>query len=98
MDDREFIERFEDCTLPEDRFHHLDHVRAAGKPDRYHETITWAYLCLIPIDQESGRAASPKAGRPPSAVRNPYRAIAAMLARPRRVPPAYHAPASKVMG
>ena len=74
MDDCEFIERFEDCTLPEDRFHHVDHVRlawlylsrqplvqalerfttglkrfaaAAGKPGRYHETITWAYLFLI---------------------------------------------------
>jgi hypothetical protein len=74
VDDREFIERFEDGTLPEDRFHHVDHVRlawlylsrlpllqaldryttglkrfaaAAGKPDRYHETITWAYLFLI---------------------------------------------------
>ena len=84
VDDREFIERFEDCTLPEDRFHHLDHVRlawlylsrmspvqaleryitglkrfaaAAGKPDRYHETITWAYLFLIHERME-------RAGRP----------------------------------
>ena len=74
MDEREFIERFEACTLPEDCFHHLDHVRlawlylssqplvqalesvttglkrfatAAGKPDRYHETISWAYMFLI---------------------------------------------------
>jgi hypothetical protein len=74
VDDYELIERFEDCTLPEGRFHHIDHVRlawlylsrqplaqalerfsaglkrfaaAAGKPDRYHETITWAYLFLI---------------------------------------------------
>ncbi len=74
MNEREFIERFEACTLPEDAFHHGDHVRLAylylrdlppldalarfttglkrfatslGKPDRYHETITWAYLLLI---------------------------------------------------
>jgi hypothetical protein len=84
VDDREFIERFEDGTLPEDRFHHVDHVRlawlylsrqplaqalerftiglkrfavAAGKPDRYHETITWAYLLLIHERME-------RAGRP----------------------------------
>jgi hypothetical protein len=74
MNDHEFVERFEACTLPEDAFHHRDHVRLAylylcwlpplealarfttgikrfaaslGKADRYHETITWAYLLLI---------------------------------------------------
>ena len=81
VDDREFIERFEDCSLPEGGFHHVDHVRlawlylsrlplvqaleryttglkrfaaAAGKPDRYHETITWAYLFLIHERMERG--------------------------------------------
>lgn len=74
MSDDDFIARLEACTLPEERFHHADHVRAAwlyltrfprveaiarfseslrryttslGKPDRYHETITWAYLLLV---------------------------------------------------
>jgi hypothetical protein len=74
MEDREFLAAFESGTLPEEEFHHRDHVRAAwlllqgappasalarfsstlrhfatrlGKADRYHETITWAYLLLI---------------------------------------------------
>lgn len=74
MSDDDLIARLEACTLPEDQFHHADHLRAAwiyltrfpaaegiarfsrtlrayaaslGKPDRYHETITWAYLLLL---------------------------------------------------
>ena len=74
MEGREFLAAFEAGTLPEDLFHHRDHVRAGwlflqeespasalerfgsalrrfaarlGKADRYHETITWAYLLLI---------------------------------------------------
>ena len=74
MKDEEFIERFENCTLPADSFRHGDHVRvvwlylrccsvletlarfsaglkrfatANGKPNLYHETITWAYVLLI---------------------------------------------------
>ena len=74
LSDREFIEQFEACTLPAERFHHREHVKLAwlylnelpllqaisrftagikrfatanGKPDRYHETITWAFLLLI---------------------------------------------------
>ncbi len=74
MTDEEFLAQLEACTLPEDRFHHADHLHAAwlyltrfpaaeaigrfsaalrsyatslGKPDRYHETITWAYLLLV---------------------------------------------------
>lgn len=74
MKDEEFIERFEDCSLPNESFHHQDHVKLAwlylrrypelealarftqglknfarhhGKPGRYHETITWAYIFLI---------------------------------------------------
>lgn len=74
MSDEDFLTQLEACTLPEDRFHHADHLRAAwlyltrfaateaiakfsqvlrcyatsmGKPDRYHETITWAYLLLV---------------------------------------------------
>ena len=70
----ELLAQLESCTLPEDGFHHADHVRAAweylrrnppleamrkfseavrayaafrGKPERYHETVTWAYLLLI---------------------------------------------------
>lgn len=74
MSDDEFLKQLEACTLPEDRFHHADHLHAAwlyltrfpvseaiarfsealrsyaeslGKTDRYHETITWAYLLLL---------------------------------------------------
>ena len=74
MTDEEFIERFENCTLSGEAFHHRDHVKvvwlylssnsvletlarfsaglkrfatANGKPNLYHETITWAYVFLI---------------------------------------------------
>lgn len=74
MNDSEWMEAFERCTLPNDSFHHADHVRMAflylqkyaplealrrfssalarfatahGKPNLYHETITWAFLLLI---------------------------------------------------
>src|SRR5947207_13591606 len=74
MEENDLLSELEACTLPEDRFHHPDHVRAAwtylnrfsslealerfskalrlyaaskGKPDRYHETITLAYVLLI---------------------------------------------------
>jgi len=74
MKDSEWMEAFESCTLPNDSFHHADHVRMAflylekypplealarfssalarfataqGKPNLYHETITWAFLLLI---------------------------------------------------
>jgi len=70
----EFIQRFESDALPEESFHHTDHVRLAfaylsrysalealdkfssalkryaaarGKPQRYNETITYAYFFLI---------------------------------------------------
>jgi len=74
MTDEEFIDGFENCTLPAASFHHEQHVRvvwlylrrysvletlrrfsenlkrfatANGKPNLYHETITWAYVFLI---------------------------------------------------
>jgi hypothetical protein len=74
VEDTEFIERFEKCTLKGEDFHHRDHVRIVwlylqgnsvletlgrfsaglkrfaavnGKPNLYHETITWAYVLLI---------------------------------------------------
>ena len=74
MTDKEFIQRFEDCTLAGADFHHRDHVKVAwlylrgnsvletlsrfsaglkrfatanGKPNLYHETITWAFVFLI---------------------------------------------------
>ncbi len=74
MSDHDLIAQLEACTLPEDRFHHYDHLHAAwmyltrfpaaeaiarfsqalrsytaslGKANRYHETITWAYLLLL---------------------------------------------------
>lgn len=74
MTDQELIEQFESGTLPNECFHHREHVRTAflylskhpvpeallafsnalrkfahahGKPQLYHETITWAYVFLI---------------------------------------------------
>jgi hypothetical protein len=74
MSDDDFLSQLEACILPEDRFHHADHLHAAwlylsrlplpeaiarfsqvlrnyaasrGRADRYHETITWAYLLLL---------------------------------------------------
>lgn len=74
MTDQELIEQFEAGTLPNECFHHGEHVRTAflyltrypvlealglfckglrrfaevhGKPQLYHETITWAYVFLI---------------------------------------------------
>ena len=74
MNDDQFIEGFEACTLPAAEFHHEQHVRvvwlylrrhslletlvrfsdglrrfatANGKPNLYHETISWAYVFLI---------------------------------------------------
>jgi hypothetical protein len=72
--DSELIWQFESDALPEDSFHHADHVRLAfaylnrypalqaldkfsnalkryaaarGKPERYNETVTYAYFFLI---------------------------------------------------
>ncbi len=70
----DLIDQLESCALPDDQFHHADHLHAAwiyltrftapeaiakcsqalrayaasrGKPDRYHETVTWAFLLLL---------------------------------------------------
>ena len=74
LTDSEFLEQFENKTLPAEQFHHSNHVRMAwiylqrgellealekfsaslklfakakGASNRYHETITWAYIFLI---------------------------------------------------
>ncbi len=74
MSDDDLIAQLEACTLPENQFHHDNHVHAAwlyltrfpaaeaiarfsqalrcyaasrGKPNRYHETITWSYLLIV---------------------------------------------------
>jgi hypothetical protein len=74
MSDEEFLAQLEACTLPAEKFHHADHLRAAflyldqfrpaeaiarfsevlrrfagslGRADRYHETVTWAYLLIL---------------------------------------------------
>jgi hypothetical protein len=74
MNDAELLAGFESQLLPDDAFHHREHVRVAwmyvqrdgvaramatfsdalkrfavakGKPNLYHETITFAYLLLI---------------------------------------------------
>src|SRR5260370_15975191 len=74
MTDDEFIASFENSTLDNASFRHIDHIRMAflylsrypalealqrfstalirlansiGKPQLYHETITWAFLLLI---------------------------------------------------
>ena len=82
MTDQELIEQFEDGTLPNEGFHHREHVRTAflyltkypvlealqifsrtlrrfaearGKPQLYHQTITWAYVFLIQERMASAR-------------------------------------------
>ncbi len=74
MNDEEFLEALESCSLAPERFGHRDHVRAAflylermpfgaaidrmrttlqsytaalGRADRYHETLTVAFMCLV---------------------------------------------------
>jgi hypothetical protein len=74
MTEDQFMARFEAGVLPEQGFHHRDHVQLAwlylrrfgaleslrrlseglarvaqarGRPQVYHETITWAYVLLI---------------------------------------------------
>ncbi len=74
MTDEEFVDAFETCRLPNERFHHRDHLRLAwiylrrygardapariaesirryaahhGKPEKYHETLTVAWLRLV---------------------------------------------------
>jgi hypothetical protein len=74
MTDQELIDQFDRGTLPNECFHHREHVRVAflylslypaleaiqlfskalqkfaaarGKPQLYHETITWALMFLI---------------------------------------------------
>ncbi len=85
MSDEQLILQLEACTLPEEHFHHADHLHAAwvyltrfgateaiarfsdtlrryaasqDKADRYHETITWAYLLLM---NERMQCAEPRA-------------------------------------
>lgn len=84
MTDQEWMRQFEEATLPNESFHHSDHVKMAflylqhyapvealdrfsaalrhfakahGKADRYHETVTWAFLFLI--RERLARAGSP---------------------------------------
>ncbi len=38
MEDEEFIERFEACTLTNEGFHHQEHVK-----------LVWLYLCRYPV-------------------------------------------------
>jgi len=74
MNDEDFLEALEHCTLAPDEFNHAGHVRAGylylkrhpfpeaaartcaaikayagslGKPGKYHETLTIAFLALI---------------------------------------------------
>ena len=44
MEDQEFIRRFEDGTLPDEGFHHREHVRAV-----------WLYLRRYPVIETLGR-------------------------------------------
>ncbi len=84
LTDAYLIAQFEE-GLPQEEFHHADHVRLAfaylrrytvlealekfpaalqrfathrGKPNLYHQTITWAYLFLI--NERLARAAHPQ--------------------------------------
>jgi len=85
MNEREWMEAFEKGILPEESFHHAEHVKMAflylrkyeplealgrfsrdlarfaaakGKPDRYNETMTWAFLLLI--RERAARTESPQ--------------------------------------
>jgi hypothetical protein len=85
MSDSEWMEAFEESSLPNESFHHADHVKMAflylqkyaplealarfssalarfaaanGKPNLYHETITWAFLLLI--RERLARAGAPQ--------------------------------------
>ena len=99
MTNDQFLTAFENCTVRNQDFHHVDHVRLAflylsrfpaleamrrfsealknfaafnGKPDRYHETITWAFLFLI--RERMARSPHPDAASEPwdeFAARNP---------------------------
>ncbi|HEX8152469.1 MAG TPA: hypothetical protein VF698_05055 [Thermoanaerobaculia bacterium] len=44
MNDREFLEAFEHCTLPGDSFHHSDHIR-----------LGWLYVREHPLPEAIGR-------------------------------------------
>lgn len=74
-EDDQLLAAFQDTSLPDEKFHHREHLRVAflclrrerdlaraalrfrralkryarahGKPNLFHETITWAYLALI---------------------------------------------------
>jgi hypothetical protein len=83
--DQEFVEAFETCRLPNELFHHRDHLRLAwiylqrygpsaaatriresirryaahhGKPEKFHETVTIAWLRLLTQASECSGAAS----------------------------------------
>jgi hypothetical protein len=83
--DQEFVEAFETCRLPNEQFHHRDHLRLAliylarhgkgeaagrlsqairtyaayhGKSDKYHETVTQAWLYLVAAAQDRAPGAS----------------------------------------
>ena len=83
--DQEFLDAFETCRLPNEFFHHRDHLRLAwiylrrysvpdaavrigesirryathhGKSDKYHETVTVAWLSLLADAADRTPAAS----------------------------------------
>ncbi|HEX6895209.1 MAG TPA: hypothetical protein VF146_08050 [Bryobacteraceae bacterium] len=82
--DDEFATAFENCQVPNDAFHHREHLRLAwiylrrfgseaglqirvailrfaaahGKADKYHETITFAWLRLVADGAERSNARS----------------------------------------
>jgi len=85
MTDHEFLDAFESCRLPNELFHHRDHLRLAwiylqrdgasaaalrvaasirryaahhGKSDKYHETVTAAWLRLLAESADRVRPAN----------------------------------------
>jgi hypothetical protein len=84
MTDQEFVKAFETCRLPNESFHHRDHLRLAwiylrtygrdasarigasirryaafhGKSDKYHETVTVAWMLLLAEQAASAPEAS----------------------------------------
>jgi hypothetical protein len=83
--EQEFVEAFESCRLPNEQFHHRDHLRVTwiylgrygnaetairlrhairayaahhGKAEKYHETVTQAWVQIVASAREHAQGAS----------------------------------------
>lgn len=85
VSDQEFLSAFEACAVPNESFHHRDHIRLAwvylehfgddegyvrmadairrfathaGKPEKYHHTVTLAWMRLVAAARRSQSGAA----------------------------------------